>query len=851
MRSMLTTSLQLSTKAIKRYRSNSSGKRAGGAADAASMSYGDDVEAGAREGGNHAVDGAGTSEDEDEDEDEDEPEEIMHNVYQRNALDVRMITNLGLKIEKVYSQCNKYIFTLVHAPFHVLLESAERLGYYKRLNYDLVDQIKNGKFKQFLKGDLDKKYDGTFGHDTTDNVLHFVSKMLPRFAAKVMYTYINTSADNDSDIEEDVGRGTCGCKGKDDGDDDSDGAVDGGDSGGGSAYAAASRAEEEARQAPPTTTNKQTNNDPHFDSFKPRRRRGVGHAHASTTTNANPSADNSTAHAEGGSSRKSTPTQWNTAGYEFQSKFEVEFAECFQDFDSPEKFFKPAQRIELAWGVLKRAKQRSFEVQFLITQGVYLDAYSLHDGNTHKEDGGLCISTNKEDELDNDHYRSRAKLQRIWGNLRLFFKPQPFEAIRQYFGSKIAMYFLWLNVYTAFLWPPAIFGVLCMIYGIVYAYGFETDDVYEFCNVGADGLSPYVSPLTPDNETVLYNHTMCAACLTCVPNKMADMCSSYKLARVFDNEATILFGVFMAVWSVTFLDFWKRIRASHVLRWNYRGTATTGETVGHKRSQFVGKMFWFSQYVDNDEGTERNASFTAGRDATHYKVERNKRNGVLFTLLELAAKILRSKSRHDILTPTEIRAYAEQLRACNNVDTAAATATATVTPAAAAAPAPATMPTAPAVASVEAGAAAAAAAVSMAGETAGAAAAGAPPAGSAVHAGLFVDGSRGEGGGQVLRNACAYACILGKPLEISKIRAGRSKPGLKAQHLTGLQLATQISGGKLYGGELNSTSIKLLPGQGGGGGGGGGGAPVTFTGDTKTASRNQFISFRRESARER
>ena len=55
-------------------------------------------------------------------------------------------------------------------------------------------------------------------------------------------------------------------------------------------------------------------------------------------------------------------------------------SECFENYDQPDKFFKPAQRIELAWGVLKQSKQRSFEVQFLIVQGVYLDAYSLHDG---------------------------------------------------------------------------------------------------------------------------------------------------------------------------------------------------------------------------------------------------------------------------------------------------------------------------------------------------------------------------------------------------------------------------------------------------------------------------------------
>ena len=53
---------------------------------------------------------------------------------------------------------------------------------------------------------------------------------------------------------------------------------------------------------------------------------------------------------------------------------------------------------------------------------------------------------------------------------------------------------------------------------------------------------------------------------------------------------------------------------------------------------------------------------------------------------------------------------------------------------------------------------------------------------------VTIDGSYGEGGGQILRNACAYAAILRKSVKIEKIRAGRPKPGLQRQHLVGLQL---------------------------------------------------------------
>jgi RNA 3'-terminal phosphate cyclase (ATP) len=55
-----------------------------------------------------------------------------------------------------------------------------------------------------------------------------------------------------------------------------------------------------------------------------------------------------------------------------------------------------------------------------------------------------------------------------------------------------------------------------------------------------------------------------------------------------------------------------------------------------------------------------------------------------------------------------------------------------------------------------------------------------------------IDGSYGEGGGQVLRNAISYATILGKNIYIQNIRATRTNPGLRAQHLTGLQLCAAI-----------------------------------------------------------
>ena len=66
-------------------------------------------------------------------------------------------------------------------------------------------------------------------------------------------------------------------------------------------------------------------------------------------------------------------------------------------------------------------------------------------------------------------------------------------------------------------------------------------------------------------------------------------------------------------------------------------------------------------------------------------------------------------------------------------------------------------------------------------------------------------------GGQILRNAIALSCLLRRQIRITRIRAGRSKPGLRPQHLAGLHLIGQLCGGKLAGDSVNSTVVELCP----------------------------------------
>ena len=64
---------------------------------------------------------------------------------------------------------------------------------------------------------------------------------------------------------------------------------------------------------------------------------------------------------------------------------------------------------------------------------------------------------------------------------------------------------------------------------------------------------------------------------------------------------------------------------------------------------------------------------------------------------------------------------------------------------------------------------------------------------------LKIDGSVGEGGGQVLRTSLALAVLTGQPFTIENIRGKRKKPGLLRQHLTGVRAAARISNAHVEG----------------------------------------------------
>ncbi|KFW74219.1 Anoctamin-9, partial [Manacus vitellinus] len=137
-----------------------------------------------------------------------------------------------------------------------------------------------------------------------------------------------------------------------------------------------------------------------------------------------------------------------------------------------------------------------------------------------------------------------------WARWRGVFNQQPIEKIRGYFGEKVALYFAWLGWYTYLLGFAALAGVLTFVTGITL---FSSSQVSrEICEA---------------NTTI-----MCPLCdKKCPYWVLSDTCTYAKVTHMIDNEATVLFAMFMALWATVFLELWKRQRATVVTNWNLYG----------------------------------------------------------------------------------------------------------------------------------------------------------------------------------------------------------------------------------------------------------------------------------------
>ncbi|XP_061492649.1 anoctamin-7 [Rhineura floridana] len=214
----------------------------------------------------------------------------------------------------------------------------------------------------------------------------------------------------------------------------------------------------------------------------------------------------------------------------------------FLGSDRHETFFSSTQRHRILYEILATTsygnpKAGQVGIERLLSEEVFTAAFPLHDG-PYK----LPLEENPPIQLN-----QRQILFRYWARWSKWKKYQPLDHIRRYFGEKTALYFAWLGFYTGWLFPAALVGTLVFIIGIFVM--FDDIPTQEICTSGG-------------------TYQMCPLCKVCPYWNLSTVCPMFQAGRLFDHGGTVFFSIFMSLWAVTFLEYWKRMNATLTHRWD-------------------------------------------------------------------------------------------------------------------------------------------------------------------------------------------------------------------------------------------------------------------------------------------
>ncbi|XP_075423326.1 anoctamin-5 isoform X4 [Ascaphus truei] len=206
--------------------------------------------------------------------------------------------------------------------------------------------------------------------------------------------------------------------------------------------------------------------------------------------------------------------------------------------------FSPSTRNRIVYYILSRCPygteegKKKFGIKRLLNNGTYTAAFPLHDCQYWKK------------AKDENCESERFTLYMQWAKFSRFFKEQPLDLIRKYYGEKIGVYFAWLGFYTEMLFFAAIVGFICFLYGLITMD--ESTSSKEICDPEIGGQI-----------------IMCPLCdQRCEFWRLNSTCEPSQYSHLFDNVATLFFAIFMGIWVTLFLEFWKRRQARLEYEWD-------------------------------------------------------------------------------------------------------------------------------------------------------------------------------------------------------------------------------------------------------------------------------------------
>ncbi|XP_011931349.1 PREDICTED: anoctamin-5 isoform X5 [Cercocebus atys] len=207
-------------------------------------------------------------------------------------------------------------------------------------------------------------------------------------------------------------------------------------------------------------------------------------------------------------------------------------------------FFPSSSRNRIVYYILSRCPfgiedgKKRFGIERLLNSNTYSSAYPLHDGQYWKP--------SEPPNPTNERYI----LHQNWARFSYFYKEQPLDLIKNYYGEKIGIYFVFLGFYTEMLSFAAVVGLACFIYGLLSME--DNTSSTEICDPEIGGQM-----------------IMCPLCdQVCDYWRLNSTCLASKFSHLFDNESTVFFAIFMGIWVTLFLEFWKQRQARLEYEWD-------------------------------------------------------------------------------------------------------------------------------------------------------------------------------------------------------------------------------------------------------------------------------------------